>query len=146
MHNTIEFHAVSGLGDVVAHELTKQEGDRVPVYMFPEYDEATQCFNFYEKAGTSKIWDWINRAMVAANMEGCTPHSIRASACVWAIRCFAEAEYVRAAGRWSQLGASFGKYFRKGSLLRETHLVNSEEDPIFRFWKWTYNVVADVDG
>ena len=146
VHNTLEFHAVSGLGDVVAYEMGKPESERLPVYMFPEYNEATHRFDFYEKAGTAKIWDWVNRALVGAGLEGCTPHSLRASACVWGIRCFAEAEYVRAAGRWSQLGASFGKYFRKGSQLREHFLSINEEDPIFRFWKWTYNVVADVDG
>ena len=147
LHNMLEFHSISGLGEAIEYELKQLMERQMDVYMFPDYDEATQTFDFYKPAGTRKVWDWLDRMIKGSDMrEGTTPHSIRASGCIWALRCFAETEYVRKAGRWSIAGRSFGFYFKEGSASRDHYLALEVEDPVFSFRVWKYNVLGELDN
>ena len=111
------FSAISGQGEVVGMENKKGDaGKYVP--MWPDFDPDTNTFNFYKKAGTVKLWAWVDALMKHSGLGQATPHSMRASACIWALRGYVECDYVKEGGRWVGTGTSWRKYFQQGSAFR----------------------------
>ena len=138
--------SVSGIAELVDSELKKPDADRRYIPVWPDYDPDSKTFNFFRKAGTIKIWAWLDALLKLAGLGGCTPHSFRASACIWALRCFVEADYVKEGGRWVGTGKSWRKYFKAGSASREKYRAMKQQDPIFRFWIWMFNVEPEYES
>ena len=88
LYTFLHFSAISGQGEIVGMEKLKPVGQRKFVPMFPDFDPDTNMFNFFKKAGTLKIWSWVEALLKLAKLDDATPHSIRASACIWALRCY----------------------------------------------------------
>ena len=145
-YNYVYFSSHSGLSEVVAHEMKQPRASRKYVAMWPDFDPDTKTFDFYKPAGTPKLWWWLDALLKLAGLDQATPHSIRSSACIWALRCYVEADYVKEGGRWLGTGKSWKKYFERGSALKEQNRKKPSGDPIFKFWVWQYNVVPDVDA
>ena len=92
------------------------------------------------------IYTWLNMALKAAGMTEETPHSIRSSACIWALRCGNDSEMVKLGGRWIGSGVSWRKYHHLGSNKKQYYINKGRRDPVFSFWIWRPNVVANCKG
>jgi hypothetical protein len=147
MYNFLFFSAMSGQGEIVEMEKTKPVGERKFVPMWPDFDPDSNMFNYYKKAGSEKLWAWVDALLKLklAGLDEATPHSIRSSACIWALRCYIFAFYVQSGGRWEGTGKSWKKYLMQGSKWQQ-HYARKGHDPIFHFWVWKYNVCPDYDA
>ena len=74
-----------------------------------------------------------------------TAHSLRASAVLWALRCYCPEYRAKRCGRWLGGGdANWSRYAQNGSTERKTYLENKQMAPVFSLWRFTDNVCADV--
>eukprot|EP00966_Prymnesium_polylepis_P257310 5944110-Prymnesium_polylepis.1 len=77
------FSSTCGQGEIVGLELSKGADAK-----------------FVPHAGTVKVWTWVDALLKLSGLPLATPHSIRASACIWALRCYVDPDYVKEGGRW----------------------------------------------
>ena len=92
-----------------------------------------------------KLWTWVDALLKLSGLLLATPHSIRASACIWALRCYIDPDYVKEGGRWVGTGKSWRKYFQQGSAAKLRY-GKEGNDPVFQWWVWKFNVQPDYDA
>ena len=151
-----DFYLVSGMFEQIDHmqQLPREQQHYLP--MLPQYVESSRSFNFLVPATTSWMQSKITAVLRKCTWhaednidpdKGVTPHALRSSAAVWALRCGGFEHDVQLCGGWSEdSNRSFNMYIRQAKVL-QTHFENKHQpDPIFSLWCWQNSFVAINQG
>lgn len=145
-----------GMLDVMAANNQKPASEQVFVPLFPAYDADLDSFHYYQPMLASDMKNllqmvldkckWLPEDDVSPG-ERITPHGIRSSATVAALRGGHDVAIVMQGGGWNP--KSFGSvltYANQNRIYAEDFKRLGKPDPMFRFWTYAASFVKVQTG